>query len=243
MYPAQCVILAGGLATRMRPMTETIPKVLLDCDGRPFADYQLRWLAKHGVSEAIYCIGHMGQKVREYVGDGSRWGLRVTYVDEGKELRGTAGAVRLAAELGVLQDRFLLTYGDSFLPVDFGKVFLQFSTQNLPALMTIYKNQGLWDRSNVCFEKGVVRLYDKMGFEKTLPCPMEYIDYGLLGFDRELILNEIPAQTKSDLADLLYRLSKRGELMGLESKERFYEIGSPTGLEDFKAFVRTSAML
>src|SRR4029077_4747165 len=117
--PVQCVILAGGLATRMRPLTERIPKSLIPAGGRPFVDHQLEHLAAHGVTEAVLSIGHHGGALRAHVGDGARFGLGVRYVDEGSELRGTAGALRLALDEGVLEETFLVTYGDSFLPVDF----------------------------------------------------------------------------------------------------------------------------
>src|SRR5580698_4019540 len=109
----QCLILAGGLATRMRPLTETIPKALIPAEGRPFIDHQLGWLASHGVTDVVLSVGYLGGALRDHVGDGAAFGLRVRVVDEGRELRGTAGAVRLALDEGALDERFLLTYGDS----------------------------------------------------------------------------------------------------------------------------------
>src|SRR5262245_26801177 len=108
----QCVILAGGLATRMRPLTDSIPKTLLPVAGHPSADMQLTWLAREGVSDVVYCVGHLGEMIEEYVGDGSRWGLAVRYVDDGPELRGTAGALRRAVSAGLLDPAFLVVYGD-----------------------------------------------------------------------------------------------------------------------------------
>src|SRR5437870_13774975 len=98
----QCVILAGGLGTRMRPLTETVPKTLLPVAGTPFAHYQLDWLARHGVRDVVYCVAVLGDQVRAYASDGSRWGLAVRYVEDGHELRGTAGALRRALDAGVL---------------------------------------------------------------------------------------------------------------------------------------------
>ena len=118
----QCVILAGGLATRMRPLTENFPKALLPAGDHPFIHYQLAWLARHGVDEVILCLGYQGALIRDYVGSGSAWGLRVSYTDEGKDLRGTAGALRLCFDQNLLADTFLLTYGDSFLPIDFSRL-------------------------------------------------------------------------------------------------------------------------
>jgi NDP-sugar pyrophosphorylase family protein len=237
----QCLILAGGLATRMRPITETIPKALIPVGGRPFVDHQLGWLAAHGVTDVVLSIGYLGGAIREHVGDGAALGLRVRYVDEGTRLRGTAGAVRLAHDEGVLEPRFLVTYGDSFLPIDFGAVWNAFTASGAPALMTVFHNQGRWDTSNVIFERseggGRVVLYDKQRRTRP-PESFSFIDYGLSAFERQVIADGVPAGATADLADLFHGLSIRGQLAGLQVTERFYEIGSPAGLEDFAAWLR-----
>ncbi|HXU62261.1 MAG TPA: sugar phosphate nucleotidyltransferase [Polyangia bacterium] len=237
----QCLILAGGLATRMRPLTETIPKAMIPAEGKPFVDHQLTWLAAHGVTDAILSIGYLGGAIRDHVGDGARFGLRVRYVDEGTKLRGTAGAVRLALDEGVLEPRFLITYGDSFLPVDFAGVARVHAASGAPALMTVFHNEGRWDTSNVVLDRHPggdrVALYDKQRRTRP-PQDFQFIDYGLSAFERRVIAEEVPAGATADLADLFHRLSLRGELAGLEVQERFYEIGSPAGLEDFGAWLR-----
>jgi NDP-sugar pyrophosphorylase family protein len=236
----QCLILAGGLATRMRPLTETIPKALLPVDGRPFVDHQLDWLAAHGVSDVVLSVGYLGDAIRAHVADGSRYGLAVRVVDEGSNLRGTAGAVRLAFDQGVLDERFLLTYGDSFLPIDFAAVFRAFIDSGAPALMTVYRNQGRWDTSNVIFDGRMVTLYDKQ--RRTRPAEdFTFIDYGLSALTRRVVEERIPAGQKADLAELFHALSLRAELAGYEAAERFYEIGSPAGLADFSEWLRTRA--
>lgn len=233
----QCLILAGGLATRMRPLTETIPKALIPIAGRPFIDHQLDWLAAHGVTDVVLSIGYLGGALHAHVGDGAAYGLRVRVIDEGPNLRGTAGAVRLAFDEGALDERFLLTYGDSFLPIDFGAVFQAFAASGAPALMTVFRNQGRWDTSNVIFDGRMVTLYDKQ--RRTRPAEdFAFIDYGLTALARQTVAAGIPSGVKADLADLFHRLSLRGELAGFESRERFYEIGSPAGLEDFETWVR-----
>jgi NDP-sugar pyrophosphorylase family protein len=233
----QCLILAGGLATRMRPLTETIPKALLPIGGRPFIDHQLDWLAAHGVTDVVLSVGYLGEALSAHVGDGAAFGLRVRTVDEGPNLRGTAGAVRLAFDQGALEERFLLTYGDSFLPIDFAAVFAAFAASGAPALMTVFRNQGRWDTSNVIFDGRMVSLYDKQ--RRTRPAEaFAFIDYGLSALERRVVVEQIPAGAKADLADLFHTLSQRGELAGYESPERFYEIGSPAGLEDFAQWLR-----
>jgi N-acetyl-alpha-D-muramate 1-phosphate uridylyltransferase len=236
----QCLILAGGLATRMRPLTETIPKALIPVAGRPFVDHQLDWLAAHGVTEAVLSVGYLGEAIRSHVGDGARHGLAVRVIDEGPDLRGTAGAVRLALDEGVLEERFLLTYGDSFLPIDFSAVFREFVASGAPALMTVYRNQGRWDTSNVIFDGRMVTLYDKRRRTRP-PEDFTFIDYGLSALTRRTVEAGIPTGVKADLSELFYALSLRGELAGYESRGRFYEIGSPAGLADFTEWLRTRA--
>ncbi len=231
----QCVILAGGLGTRMRPFTEKIPKALIPIDSHPFLHHQLQWISQHGVSEVVLSLGYLGEMIKEFVGDGGRWGLKVQFIDEGTQLRGTGGALRLAVDKGVLLPHFLVTYGDSFLPIDVKAVHEHFLAQSEPALMTVLNNRDRWDRSNVCFDGRKVTLYDKKA--EPQPASMTYVDYGLMAFRRSLIETEISSEQVSDLAGLLHRLSKEGRLAGYEVKERFYEIGSSQGLSDLKEFL------
>lgn len=232
----QCVILAGGLGTRMRPLTERLPKALLPVADTPFAHYQLSWLARHGVTEVVYSIAVLGDLVRDYVGDGSRWGLSVSYVEDGDELRGTAGALRRALDAGVLRDWFLVHYGDSFLPIDLRRLRDVFRAQGRPALMTVYRNRGRWDTGNVCFAEGIVALYRKARRGEAADPAMEFIDYGVSALRADVIAERVPAGAAMDLADVYHRLSVKGLLAGLEVGQRFYEIGSPSGLRDFEAW-------
>lgn len=237
----QCVILAGGLATRMRPLTETIPKALIPVAGVPFIDHQLTWLAGHGVTDVVLSTGYRGEMLREHVGDGARFGLQVRVVDEGTQLRGTAGALRLALDHGALEPAFLLTYGDSFLPIDFGDIWRRFQASGAPALMTVFHNGGRWDDSNVIFRDGRIVLYDKR--RATRPAAdFDYIDYGLLALKREVIAELVPPLRaegeRADLAPLFHELSRRGDLAGVEITQRFFEIGSPAGLQDLERWMR-----
>jgi NDP-sugar pyrophosphorylase family protein len=232
----QCVILAGGLGTRMRPHTEKAPKTLLPVGDVPFAHFQLNWLARHGVTEVVYCIGHLGEQVRDFVGDGSRWGLAADYVEDGPELAGTAGALRRAFDAGALHDWFLVLYGDSFLPFDFRRLTHAFLEQTRPALMTVYRNQGRWEAGNVRYASGVVRLYQKARKGEQPLSGMDYIDYGVSAFRREVIAESVGRGEKKDLSDVCHRLSVEGQLAGMEVAERFYEIGSPAGMRDFEAW-------
>jgi N-acetyl-alpha-D-muramate 1-phosphate uridylyltransferase len=226
----QCLILAGGLGTRMRPLTDTCPKTLLPVCGRPFAYHQMHWLAAQGVTEVVYSIGHQGEMIRQYWEQEPSPVPSLRYVDEGDKLRGTGGALRLARDEGVLDESFFVIYGDSFLPVQFAPVWKAFHAGGQPALMTVLRNEGRWDRSNVIYQDGRVVRYDKAGAPG-----MQYIDYGLSCLRREL-LNRI-AEEVFDLATLFHDLSLQGQLAGFEVSERFYEIGSPAGLSDLERYL------
>lgn len=224
----QCVILAGGRGTRMAPATDEIPKALLPVAGRPFADWQLAWLASEGVHRVTYSIGYLGDLIRGHVGGGEHWGLQVDYVDEGHSLRGTGGALRQALEEGALDDQFLVLYGDSYLRVDLRDAWEALATSGKDALMTVYRNDGKWERSNAVFEGGLVTRYAK-GLE-VIPENMHFVDYGLSIFRRSTVERSIPPHAVVDLADVFTSLSLAGQLAGYEASERFHEIGSPDGL-------------
>lgn len=228
----QCAILAGGLATRMRPRTETVPKALLPVNGRPFADIQLAWLAEQGVSDVVLCIAHLGEQIREYVGDGARWGLAVAYVDEGDRLLGTAGALRLAYERDALDPAFLVLYGDSYLTCELAPVWREFEQRRPAALMTVYRNEGRYDRSNARLSGGSV-VYDKRVADPA-SAGMHHIDYGLSILDRDQVIAPLPAGEVVDLADVYTELGAAGRLAGYEVTDRFYEIGSPAGLAELE---------
>lgn len=234
----QCVVLAGGLGTRMRAFTEQIPKALIPVDGIAFIDLQLAWMASHGVTEVVLSIGYRGDLLRNHVGDGERFGIPIRYVDEGTELRGTGGALRFALEQQALAETFLVTYGDSFLPIDFAALGVSYSENaaKQPAAMTVLHNGGRWDTSNVVFENGRLVLYDKKRADRPAS-DYQYIDYGVSVLARSLIVDCVPETGRYDLADLFHTLSVRGELAGIEVFERFYEVGSPAGLRDFSEWV------
>ncbi len=215
----------------MRPATEAIPKALIPVHGRPFAELQLEWLHREGVEDVVYCIGYRGEMVRSALGNGSRFGLGIHYSDEGGELRGTAGALRLALDEGALPRAFFLLNGDSYLQADLNSVEDAWTTRGLPALMTVFRNMGLWDQSNVVFADGLVR-YDKHRSEGGEP--PEWIDYGLSVLTSTLVKQHIPAGIATDLADVMATISKEGLVAGFPVAERFYEVGSPAGLRDLE---------
>ncbi len=227
----QCLILAGGLATRMRPLTGSTPKALLPVAGRPFVEYQLEWLAAAGFDSAVLSVGFLGEQIEAHVGDGNRFGIRVEYCREGDNLRGTGGALRLAIEAGILRESFAVTYGDSYLQIDPGAMMRAFESQERPAMMSVYRNSGRHDTSNVVLGDGFVRRYDKSAAAAG-EAGFDYIDYGLLAFTREIVIDRIPKIAKVDLAAPLGQLAADGLLAAFEADRRFYEIGSPAGLSE-----------
>ncbi len=226
-------ILAGGLGTRLRPITDRIPKPLIEVAGQPFLWHQLQLLKRHGVRRVVLLVGYLGEQVRQHFGDGSELGIAIDYSFDGPALLGTGGAIRQA--LPLLPERFFVFYGDSYLTCDFREVEKAFRGSGLQALMTIYRNEGLYDHSNVEFNGQRILRYDKQN-----PSPaMHYIDYGLGAFHRS-VFAKIPAGKGRDLANVYQDLLNAGNLAAFEVHERFYEIGSSEGLRDTVEFLRST---
>ncbi len=224
-------LLAGGLGTRLRPWTESVPKALVDVNGEPFLAHQLRLLASRGIERVVLCIGYKGNMIRAWAGDGHRFGLHLEYSEDWPELLGTAGAVRKA--LPLLGERFFVLYGDSYLPCDYRAVQRTFREAGKPALMTVFRNEGRWDASNVEFSEGRILAYDKKS-----PTPrMQHIDYGLGVFESS-VFAALPPGGRRDLADLYRDLLARGELAACEVSERFWEVGSRAGLEELRSILK-----
>lgn len=222
-------ILAGGLATRLRPLTETIPKVLVDVGGRPFAVHQIELLRKNGIKRVVFCVGYLGEMVQKTLGDGRRWGVELTYVFDGNKLLGTGGALRRA--LPVLGKAFFIMYGDSYLQCDYEAVEQYFWASGKLGLMTVLRNEGRWDHSNVLFQNGQIVCYDK----QNPLSDMQHIDYGL-GVLRSEALQSYAPETVLDLLTVYKDLLSQNQLAGFETKQRFYEIGSPEGLSETREY-------
>lgn len=227
--PPVC-ILAGGLGTRLGERVRETPKPLLEVAGEPFLMHQLRLLAQHGAREVVLCVGYRGEQIRARIG-GERFGLDIAYsFDAVPGGEGTRGAIRRA--LPLLGERFLVLYGDTYLRIDYRAVARRWEQSGVPAVMTVLRNAGCWDASNAVYRDGMVLRYDKRS-----PAPeMRWIDYGLGGLTT-CALERVPA-SEGDLAVLYERLAERGELLGFEASERFYEIGTPSALAETDAFLR-----
>jgi N-acetyl-alpha-D-muramate 1-phosphate uridylyltransferase len=226
-------ILAGGLGTRLGELTKSIPKALIEVNGEPFIAHQLRLLRQNGVDHVVLCVSHLGEAIRGFVGDGSAFDLRVEYSYDGPVLLGTAGAIRQAQPL--LGEQFFLLYGDSYLPCDYRAVANSFQASGKSGLMTVFRNEGRWDSSNVEYSDARILAYDK----KNRTPRMEFIDYGL-GMLRAEALARIPDGQPFDLAQLYQDLLHDDQLAAFEVKMRFYEIGSLEGIQDLSNYLAVS---
>lgn len=227
----QVVILAGGLATRLRAVAQDCPKSMVQILGKPFLEYQLDFLRKNGIRDIVLCIGHLGEQIENYLGDGRELGVSIVYSGEDR-LLGTAGALKNAKDL--LKDVFFTLYGDSYLFLDFRAAMSFFESKNKLALMSVYKNYDKYGRSNTTIKGELVSKFSKD--ERT--ADMVYIEYGANIFSRE-ILEMIP-EGHYTLEQLFPRLIEREELLAYEVNERFYEIGSFHGLKEFKELAQNT---
>jgi MurNAc alpha-1-phosphate uridylyltransferase len=222
----QAVIVAGGLATRLGDETMACPKSMVNVCGRPFIDYQLELLRSNGIIDIILCLGHLAGQIQRHLGEGSKFGVRISYSQEAQPL-GTAGALKNARHL--IKGNFLTLYGDSYLNFDYQKAINFFQERNRLALMTVYKNHGRYDTSNTEIDGEMVTRYDKI--EKTPKT--EYIDYGASIFRPET-LDRLPCNQPRSLQWLFRDLIVQQQLLAYEVIQRFYQIGSPEGLEEFR---------
>jgi len=224
----QAVVLAGGLGTRMLPLTERTPKSLLAVAGRPFIAWQLERLGSSGFREVVLCLGHLGEQIRDFVGDGSSFELRVRYSEDGPVPQGTAGALRRA--LPLLEREFLVTYGDSYLPFDYsGPLRDLASHSDALGSMSVYLNRGRWDESNTEVHGELVKRYVKGSSDPAL----DHIDYGATALRREVVGALVPDQPAA-LDRILGELAESRRLRAFRVSERFYEIGSAAGLDELE---------
>jgi NDP-sugar pyrophosphorylase family protein len=227
--PTIC-ILAGGRGTRLGDLVRDVPKPLLAVAGEPFLIHQLRLLRSHGAARVVLSVGYLGELIERRIGR-EQFGIRIDYSYDGPELAGTLGAIRTA--LPLLGSRFLVMYGDSYLPLDYRAAVATWCSSPRAALMTVLKNEGRWDTSNAVFRDGVVARYDKHH-----PTPeMSWIDYGMGGLTERALQWADPDE--GDLAVLYHNLAQGEELCGYEASSRFFEIGTPASLKEADRFLRS----
>jgi NDP-sugar pyrophosphorylase family protein len=227
-------VLCGGLATRLWPLTEKIPKSMIEIAGEPFIAWQLRLLATAGFRNVVLLCGYLGEQIEQFVGDGQKFGLKVRYCHDGDNPLGTGGAVRRA--LPILGSTFMTIYGDSYCPTDYRRIYSAYLSSGKAALMTVFRNENKWDKSNVEYRNGCIVRYDKKNADEA----MTYIDYGVNVFT-DSVFAVMPENEAFDLAVIQTDLARKGNLAGIEVSERFFEVGSHGGIDDFRAFVPNAA--
>src|ERR1700683_4271193 len=216
-------ILAGGLATRLRPLADRIPKSLLNIAGRPFIFHQLELLKTQGIRRAVLCVGHLGEQIQAAVGDGRTLGLMIEYSFDGSELLGTGGALKKA--LPLLGDEFFVLNGDSYLRCSPARIYTAYRAARRSLLMTVFRNDGRWGESNVVFRGGELIEYDKHARHPG----MSYIDFGL-SVCCSVVFSPYGESKVIDVGDICRTFSLQGQLAAFEVSERFYEIGSWQGI-------------
>ena len=227
----QMVILCGGLATRLRSLTKDTPKSMIQIKSKPFLEYQIEELKRHSITDIVLCVGYLSDQIEKHFGNGEKFGVNICYSSDKKNPLGPIGALKKAEQL--LKDTFFIIYGDSYVFVDFNKVYSYFQEQNKLALMVVYQNFDRYDTSNLIVKNGRVIRY---GGQNTKD--MTYVDYGVSLF-RKKTLNNVPKDTFYSTNDLFSDLIKQKELLAFEVKKRFYHIGTPEALAEFKKYIET----
>ena len=228
----QMVILCGGLATRLGKYAKNTPKSMIEIEGKPFLEYQIEILKKHSIKDIVLCVGHLSEKIKKYFGNGSKFSVNIEYSYDGDKLLGPIGAVKNAESL--LEDIFFIMYGDSFIQIDYQKVYSKFINHDKLGLMAVYKNYDKFDKSNIAVESDIVVDYRKSNRTKDII----YIDYGM-SILRKKSLEYVPKNTFFSTDQFFSNLIKMRELLAFEVKQRFYHIGNPESLEEFRNFIRS----
>jgi len=228
-FPAT-IILAGGVATRLGAVSEHTPKAMMPIAGKPFIDYQLRLLAEQNVDEIVLSVAHLGNQIEDFVGDGSKYGISVKYAYDGPTRLGTGGAIK--AVLNAVPDCFGILYGDTYLDIEYKPIYESFLKSGKKGLMTVLRNENSWDKSNVLFENGEIKIYDK----NNPTAEMRHIDYGLSIMSKSCFDSFQDGQA-FDLSEVFESCIKRGDMAGFQVHKRFYEIGTPASLAETEQYL------
>jgi len=228
----QMVILAGGIGRRMQTVARDVPKALIPVAGKPFIEHQFELLSRLGIRNILLCVGFRGEQIKQYVLDGARWGFRVGYSFENPDqLLGTGGT--LVHALPLLDESFLVLYGDSYLPTRYDSVARAFKEGSEEALMCVFRNEGKWHHSNVRIRGAKVVYYSKSAPPGAADC----VDYGLSAYRRSVIESYRKVSPPFGLTRIQQDLVEEGRLGAFEVKERFHEIGEPEGLAELETFL------
>jgi len=225
--------MCGGLATRLKKLSENTPKSMIKIKGKTFLEYQIEQLKKYDFTNIVLCVGHLSEQIEEYFGNGSNFGVDITYSYDGEKPLGPIGSIKNAENL--LENVFFTLYGDSYVFVDYQKLYNVFIKRKENAMMTVFQNFDKYDKSNIIVKNNYIIRYNK---EKTKD--MTYIDYGVSIF-RKKILDIIPENTFYSTKDLYTKLVEKNDLLAYKVDKRFYHIGNPEALEEFKKYIETKS--
>jgi len=226
----QAAILAGGLGTRLRPITETVPKAMVPVLGRPFIDYEIDLLKAAGVVDFVICVGHLGGMIEQHLGDGGSLGVRIHYSYDGPRLLGPAGALRRAEKL--LGETFFVTYGDAYLRAPYRRIMNALVGSGKLGLMTVYMNDNRHGASDIAVRGGMVINYDKTNRSRGF----RWINFGVTALQRNA-LKLIPARRGCGEEEFYGSLIARRQLVAFPVTKRFYEVGTQPSLAEFGRFI------
>ncbi len=227
----QAIILAGGLGTRLKPITEKIPKCMAPILGKPFLFYLLNLLRDRGVEEVVLCVGYLGEQVRSYFQDGSRLGLKIRYSQEMEKLLGTGGALKLAESL--LQEKFLVINGDTYLNIDYNQTFNRFDASGKKALIVANRSIN-GERGDLEIDKSAIVLR----YDKEISKNLGFVNAGTLVLRRDIVKTieaGIPVSLEKEVLPLLIGQS---EVIAWVTQEKFYDIGTFTNLRLFETHIQ-----
>lgn len=230
----QAAILLGGKGERLKPFTDNTPKPMIKACGKPFLEYLVVFLKGNGIRKLLFLVGYLGDKIKAYFGDGSKWGVEIDYSFEEKFM-GTGGALQLAKNK--LENEFFLLFGDSYLPIDYKKIAYQYSRSKKMAMLAIYDNK---EDTKVPFNlavgksKKIITYYNK---KEANFHGLNYCDAGVVVVSKE-VLNLIGEKTPISFEEAIYpALIAKGELGYYIAENRFYDIGTFERLRDFKKYI------
>ena len=226
----QMVILCGGFATRLGDLAKNIPKSMIDIYGKPFLWYQIENLKRYDIRDIVLCVGHLSEKIIHYFDDGKKLGVNIKYSHDGDKPLGAIGALKKAEPL--LDNIFFIMYGDSYLTVNYQEVYSFFKKYDKSGCMVVYKNNDKYDKSNLIVKDNMVVDYGKEKHSKE----MIYIDYGTTLL-RKITLKKIPLDTFYTTGEFFSKLIKQKQLLAYEANKRFYHIGNPEALEEFREYI------
>ncbi|MDO8527718.1 MAG: HAD-IIIA family hydrolase [Deltaproteobacteria bacterium] len=232
----QAVILAGGIGSRLKPLTDNLPKPMIPFHGRPFLEYLVQLLIENGITEIILLLGYLPEKIIDHFGDGSKWGIKISYsVGSVEEETGT----RIRNAAGLLAPHFLLMYCDNYWPLNLQKISDFYNERPVLATGVVYTNRDGFTQNNIMVDgEGFVVKYDKTRQDKSL----NGVEIGFFILDRK-ILEEMPPNNFSFEKEIFPKLIGKRELRGFMTDQRYYSVGKLERLPETEAFLKPKKVI